>query len=71
MFSVTDGSKLLEFRRGVKRCAHVYSLAFSQESDLLALSSNMHCTSAPAVGAGSMPVLAKNALASSRCGPLY
>jgi len=40
VFSVTDGSKLLEFRRGVKRCAHVYSLAFSQDSEFLALSSN-------------------------------
>jgi len=40
VFSVTDGAKLLEFRRGVKRCAHVYSLAFSQDSEFLALSSN-------------------------------
>ena len=40
IFSVQDGTRLMEFRRGVKRCAHVYSLAFSQESDLLALSSN-------------------------------
>ncbi len=28
------------FRRGVKRCAHVYSLSFSQDSEYLALSSN-------------------------------
>jgi autophagy-related protein 18 len=27
-------------RRGVKRCAHVYSLSFSQDSEYLALSSN-------------------------------
>ena len=27
-------------RRGVKRCAHVYSLSFSQDSQYLALSSN-------------------------------
>lgn len=40
VFSVTDGTRLLEFRRGVKRCAHVYSLAFSQDSEFLALSSN-------------------------------
>ena len=40
IFSVQDGTRLMEFRRGVKRCAHVYSLAFSQDSDYLALSSN-------------------------------
>merc|ERR1719187_744967 len=40
LFNVTDGTRLLEFRRGVKRCAHVYSLAFSQDSEFLALSSN-------------------------------
>ena len=40
IFSVQDGTRLMEFRRGVKRCAHVYSLAFSQDSDFLALSSN-------------------------------
>merc|ERR1719195_1373494 len=40
IFSVQDGARLMEFRRGVKRCAHVYSLAFSQDSEFLALSSN-------------------------------
>eukprot|EP00088_Acartia_fossae_P022134 TRINITY_DN2340_c0_g3_i1.p1 TRINITY_DN2340_c0_g3~~TRINITY_DN2340_c0_g3_i1.p1 ORF type:complete len:440 (+),score=77.95 TRINITY_DN2340_c0_g3_i1:218-1537(+) len=40
IFNVTDGSRLVEFRRGVKRCAHVYSLSFSQDSQYLALSSN-------------------------------
>jgi len=40
IFSVQDGARLMEFRRGVKRCAHVYSLAFSQDCDYLALSSN-------------------------------
>jgi autophagy-related protein 18 len=40
IFNVTDGSRLIEFRRGVKRCAHVYSLSFSQDSQYLALSSN-------------------------------
>jgi len=40
LFSVLDGTRLIEFRRGVKRCAHVYSLAFSQDSEYLALSSN-------------------------------
>ena len=32
--------RLIEFRRGVKRCATVYSLSFSQDSEYLALSSN-------------------------------
>ena len=45
IFSVQDGARLMEFRRGVKRCAHVYSLAFSQESDYLALSSNTETSS--------------------------
>ena len=40
LFNVMDGTRLIEFRRGVKRCAHVYSLAFSQDSEYLALSSN-------------------------------
>merc|ERR1712130_826326 len=40
VFNVSNGTRLLEFRRGVKRCAHVYSLAFSQDSEFLALSSN-------------------------------
>ena len=40
VFSVSDGARLIEFRRGVKRCATVYSLAFSQDSEYLALSSN-------------------------------
>jgi len=40
VFNVENGSRLVEFRRGVKRCAHVYSLAFSQDSEFLALSSN-------------------------------
>lgn len=40
LFNVLDGSRIIEFRRGVKRCAHVYSLAFSQDSEYLALSSN-------------------------------
>ena len=40
LFNVLDGTRLIEFRRGVKRCAHVYSLAFSQDSEYLALSSN-------------------------------
>ncbi|XP_040568910.1 WD repeat domain phosphoinositide-interacting protein 2 [Lepeophtheirus salmonis] len=40
VFSVSDGSKLAEFRRGVKRCALVHSLSFSQDNRFLALSSN-------------------------------
>lgn len=40
VFSVEDGSRLVEFRRGVKRCATVYCLSFSQDSHFLVLSSN-------------------------------
>ncbi|XP_023328366.1 WD repeat domain phosphoinositide-interacting protein 2 [Eurytemora carolleeae] len=40
IFNVVDGTRLIEFRRGVKRCALVYSLAFSQDSQFLALASN-------------------------------
>jgi len=40
IFNVADGTRLVEFRRGVKRCAQVYSLSFSQDSLYLALSSN-------------------------------
>jgi autophagy-related protein 18 len=40
IFNVADGTRLIEFRRGVKRCALVYSLAFSQDSQFLALASN-------------------------------
>jgi len=40
VFNVETGARLVEFRRGVKRCAHVYSLSFSQDSEYLALSSN-------------------------------
>ncbi|PAA46839.1 hypothetical protein BOX15_Mlig030836g1, partial [Macrostomum lignano] len=40
IFSVPEGQRLLEFRRGVKRCVTVYSLAFSRDSRLLACSSN-------------------------------
>jgi len=40
IFNVADGTRLVEFRRGVKRCAQVYSLSFSQDSQYLALSSN-------------------------------
>ena len=35
VFSVEEGTKLIEFRRGVKRCATVYCLAFSQDSQYL------------------------------------
>ena len=34
------GQKLHEFRRGVKRCVSIYSLAFSADSQYLAASSN-------------------------------
>jgi autophagy-related protein 18 len=40
VFSVDDGARLIEFRRGVKRCATVYCLSFSQDSHYLVLSSN-------------------------------
>ena len=43
VFSTQDGMegrKLAEFRRGVKRCALVHSLSFSQDSKFLVLSSN-------------------------------
>lgn len=40
VFSVEDGSKLFEFRRGVKRCVAISSLAFSTCSKYLCCSSN-------------------------------
>lgn len=40
IFRVSDGARLHEFRRGVKRCATIYSLAFSADSHFLAASSN-------------------------------
>lgn len=40
VFSVTDSSKLYEFRRGVKRCVSISSLAFSLCGQFLGCSSN-------------------------------
>lgn len=40
VFSVGDGSKLFEFRRGVKRCVAISCLAFSMCSQYLGCSSN-------------------------------
>lgn len=40
VFSVQDGSKLFEFRRGVKRCVSIASLSFSTCSKYLCCSSN-------------------------------
>lgn len=40
VFSVPDGKKLFEFRRGVKRCVNIHSLAFSSNALFLAASSN-------------------------------
>lgn len=40
VFSVHDGTKLFEFRRGMKRCVSIYSLAFSADSLYLCASSN-------------------------------
>ncbi|OAD55599.1 WD repeat domain phosphoinositide-interacting protein 2 [Eufriesea mexicana] len=40
VFHVHDGTKLFEFRRGVKRCVSISSLAFSMDSMFLCCSSN-------------------------------
>lgn len=40
VFSIPEGQKIFEFRRGVKRCAHIYSLSFSLDSLYLSASSN-------------------------------
>lgn len=40
VFSVNDGTKLFEFRRGVKRCVSIASMAFSTCSQYLCCSSN-------------------------------
>ena len=40
VFSVTDGVKLFEFRRGVKRCVSISSLVFSMDSAFVCCSSN-------------------------------
>ncbi|XP_046987585.1 WD repeat domain phosphoinositide-interacting protein 2 isoform X2 [Schistocerca americana] len=40
VFLVNDGTKLYEFRRGVKRCVSISSLAFSIDSNFLCCSSN-------------------------------
>lgn len=40
VFSVSDGSKLYEFRRGMKRCVAISCLAFSMCSQYLGCSSN-------------------------------
>ncbi|XP_017891108.1 WD repeat domain phosphoinositide-interacting protein 2 isoform X3 [Ceratina calcarata] len=40
VFQVHDGTKLFEFRRGVKRCVSISSLAFSMNSMFLCCSSN-------------------------------
>ncbi|KAG8231755.1 hypothetical protein J437_LFUL012034 [Ladona fulva] len=40
VFNVADGSKVFEFRRGVKRCVSICSLAFSMDSSFLCCSSN-------------------------------
>ena len=40
VFSVPDGQKLFEFRRGVKRCVSIGSLCFSPDSLFLCASSN-------------------------------
>ncbi|XP_015909703.1 WD repeat domain phosphoinositide-interacting protein 2 isoform X2 [Parasteatoda tepidariorum] len=40
VFNVLDGSKLYEFRRGMKRCVRIYSLSFSEDSKYLSASSN-------------------------------
>lgn len=40
VFSIPDGQKMFEFRRGVKRCVSIYSMAFSADSLFLSASSN-------------------------------
>lgn len=40
VFAIPDGIKLYEFRRGVKRCVTINSLAFSHDSLFLSASSN-------------------------------
>lgn len=40
VFNVSDGNKLFEFRRGVKRCVNIYGLAFSPDAAFLAAASN-------------------------------
>ncbi|KAK2711078.1 hypothetical protein QYM36_012299 [Artemia franciscana] len=40
VFTVTDGVKVFEFRRGMRRCATIYSLSFSPDEMLLAACSN-------------------------------
>ncbi|XP_052785411.1 WD repeat domain phosphoinositide-interacting protein 2-like [Mya arenaria] len=40
VFSIPDGQKMFEFRRGMKRCVHIYALAFSSDSTYLCASSN-------------------------------
>lgn len=40
VFSVSDGNKLFEFRRGMKRCVSIASLSFSTCSKYLCCSSN-------------------------------
>nr|CAB3267751.1 WD repeat domain phosphoinositide-interacting protein 2-like [Phallusia mammillata] len=40
VFSIPDGQKLFEFRRGVKRCVSIGSLAFSPDAKFLCASSN-------------------------------
>lgn len=40
VFSVSDGQKLYEFRRGMKRCVSICSLSFSADSQFLCASSN-------------------------------
>lgn len=40
VFSIPEGIKLFEFRRGMKRCAQINSLSFSHDSLFLASSSN-------------------------------
>lgn len=40
VFSTADASRLFEFRRGMKRYASIYSIAFSPDDIFLAVSSN-------------------------------
>nr|7MU2_A Chain A, WD repeat domain phosphoinositide-interacting protein 2 [Homo sapiens]7MU2_C Chain C, WD repeat domain phosphoinositide-interacting protein 2 [Homo sapiens] len=56
VFSIPEGQKLFEFRRGVKRCVSICSLAFSMDGMFLSASSNtetVHIFKLETVGSGS------------------
>lgn len=40
VFNVSDGTKIYEFRRGMKRCVSISSMAFSMDGVFLCCASN-------------------------------